>query len=89
MSQLSVVAHSVVQLLLEPHSAQLYYDNKKVYPANLAEVQIKYGVIEDPDKLAEPEEEPAPVEEVEEYDPLLDDRKGFSSFKKKNKTWKL
>ena len=86
MSQLSVVAHSVVQLLLEPHSAQLYYDNKKVYPANLAEVQIKYGVIEDPDKLAEPEEEPAPVEEVEEYDPLLDDRKGFSSHKK-NITW--
>ena len=49
MSQLSVVAHSVVQLLLEPHSAQLYFDNKKIWPPHLAEVQIKYGVIEDPE----------------------------------------
>ena len=47
-SQLSVVAHSVVQLLLDPHSAQLYFDNKKYYPPNLNDIHIKYGLIEDP-----------------------------------------
>ena len=46
MSQLSVVAYSVIQLLLEPHSATLYYENKKVHPPNLQQVQIKYGLIE-------------------------------------------
>ena len=46
MSQLSVVAYSVIQLLLEPHSATLYYENKKVHPPNLQKVQIKYGLIE-------------------------------------------
>ena len=45
-SQLSVVAYSVIQLLLEPHSATLYYENKKIHPPNLQQVQIKYGLIE-------------------------------------------
>merc|ERR1711892_835201 len=74
MSQLSVVAHSVVQLLLEPHSAQLYFDNKKVYPTNLAQVQIKYGVIDDPAYVAEEEEQEQQQQQPDEqYDPLLDD----------------
>ena len=76
MSQLSVVAHSVVQLLLEPHSAQLYFDNEKVYPTNLAQVQIKYGVIDDPvveQAAGEDQQHQEDQQQPDEYDPLLDD----------------
>lgn len=69
MSQLSVVAYSVIQLLLEPHSATLYYENKKVHPPYLQQVQIKYGLIEDPNSPVPDDEEkkeelPQPTEQT-------------------------
>ena len=73
MSQLSEIAHTVVQLLLQPFASVLYQNNRGKLPDNLEQIKIKFGMIDDvpdenePEIPEEPEIPPEPaVEPTEE-----------------------
>ena len=73
MSQLSEIAHTVVQLLLQPFASVLYQNNRGKLPDNLEQIKIKFGMIDDvpdqnePEIPEEPEIPPEPaVEPAEE-----------------------